>query len=222
MKKNYTIGLDIGTASVGWSVIDEKNQLIKRKMKINGDSEKKHVKKNFWGVRLFDEGKTAEDRRLKRTTRRRYTRRRNRIMYLRDIFQSEVGNIDNNFFNRLDESFFIPDDKQYTRYPIFGSLEEEKDYYEMYPTIFHLRKKLVDSDEKEDIRLIYLAIAHMVKYRGDFLIEGKLNTENSSTKETFKNFLREYNQVFTQQSDGSFINPVDESVSAEDIFNEKF
>ncbi|MEG2709261.1 MAG: hypothetical protein RR968_08995, partial [Vagococcus sp.] len=69
MEKNYTIGLDIGTASVGWSVIyDDTNDLVKKKMKILGDSPKSHVKKNFWGVRLFEEGQTAESTRLKRTT----------------------------------------------------------------------------------------------------------------------------------------------------------
>ena len=71
MKKNYTIGLDIGTASVGWAVLTEDYELIKRKMKISGNTQKKAVKKNFWGVRLFEQGETAEGRRLKRTTRRR-------------------------------------------------------------------------------------------------------------------------------------------------------
>lgn len=51
-------------------------------MPIYGNTEKKKIKKNFWGVRLFEEGHTAEDRRLKRTARRRISRRRNRLRYL--------------------------------------------------------------------------------------------------------------------------------------------
>lgn len=47
---------------------------------------KKKIKKNFWGVRLFEEGHTAEDRRLKRTARRRISRRRNRLRYLQAFF----------------------------------------------------------------------------------------------------------------------------------------
>lgn len=46
--KAYSIGLDIGTNSVGWAVIDENNQLVRYK------------KKNMWGARLFDEANKAE------------------------------------------------------------------------------------------------------------------------------------------------------------------
>lgn len=55
----------IGTNSVGWAVMTEDYQLVKKKMPIYGNTEKKKIKKNFWGVRLFEEGHTAEDRRLK-------------------------------------------------------------------------------------------------------------------------------------------------------------
>lgn len=87
MKKPYTIGLDIGTNSVGWAVLTDQYDLVKRKMKISGDSEKKQIKKNFWGVRLFEKGETAAKRRMSRTARRRIERRRNRISYLQEILQ---------------------------------------------------------------------------------------------------------------------------------------
>ena len=64
----------------------------------------KKIKKNFWGVRLFDEGETAKETRLKRGTRRRYQRRRNRLIYLQDIFQQPMLAIDENFFHRLDDN----------------------------------------------------------------------------------------------------------------------
>lgn len=200
MKKNYTIGLDIGTNSVGWSVIADDYTLIRRKMKILGDTKKTSIKKNFWGVRLFENGLTAQDRRLSRTTRRRLARRRQRILYLQDLFYSEINQLDESFFSRLNESFLVPIDKTETRHPIFGTLEEEVEYHKEFPTIYHLRKNLADIDRKFDLRLIYLALAHIVKFRGHFLIEGEINTENSSVEKSFVNFLTSFEQVFGENS----------------------
>lgn len=69
-------------------------------------------------------------------------------------------------------------------------------YYKDFPTIYHLRKELIDSQKKADLRLVYLALAHIIKYRGHFLIEGALDTKNTSIDEMFKQFLQIYNQVF--------------------------
>lgn len=62
--KNYYIGLDIGTNSVGYAVTDTDYNIIRLK------------DKRAWGVRLFDEANTASDRRAKRTNRRRLDRRK--------------------------------------------------------------------------------------------------------------------------------------------------
>ncbi|WP_163653130.1 type II CRISPR RNA-guided endonuclease Cas9 [Listeria sp. PSOL-1] len=218
MKKEYTIGLDIGTASVGWAVVTQDNNLMRRRMKIMGDVDKASVKKNFWGVRLFDESETAASTRIKRTARRRYNRRRQRICYLQAIFAEEMNKLDQNFFFRLNESFLVTEDKLNERHPLFGTLEEEVAYHKKYPTIYHLRKELVDSTEKADLRYIYLALAHMIKYRGNFLVEGKLSTENSSIKETFRAFLKAYNQAFQEDS---AINKVDETIDVSAALTEK-
>ena len=53
--KNYYLGLDIGTNSVGWAVTDDEYNLCKFK------------KKDMWGIRLFENGETAAERRLQRT-----------------------------------------------------------------------------------------------------------------------------------------------------------
>ncbi len=45
--ENYSIGLDIGTSSVGWAVTDLNNNILKR------------GNKNMWGARIFNEGDTA-------------------------------------------------------------------------------------------------------------------------------------------------------------------
>lgn len=48
-------------------------------------------------MRLFEEGHTAEDRRLKRTARRRISRRRNRLRYLQAFFEEAMTDLDENF-----------------------------------------------------------------------------------------------------------------------------
>ena len=47
MKKDYTIGLDIGTNSVGWAVIDDEFNLISKKRKI----------KTYAQVKSLEDGK---------------------------------------------------------------------------------------------------------------------------------------------------------------------
>lgn len=199
MEKPYSIGLDIGTNSVGWAVIDDDLKLIRKNMRIFGNTDKNKIKKNFWGVRLFDEGKTAEDRRLKRTTRRRYSRRKYRIKELQKLFANEINQVDDNFFARIHDSFLIEDQKRYSKYPIFGNLEMEKNYHQKFPTIYHLRKYLADVNEQSDVRLIYTALAHIIKFRGHFLIEGELNAENTSIAKNFEEFVLAFSSVFPDE-----------------------
>lgn len=218
MVKQYTIGLDIGTNSVGWAVTRDDHDLIRRRMKINGDHDKGSMKKNFWGVRLFDEGVTAEERRVNRTTRRRLRRRKNRLHYLQAFFIDDMQKVDKNFFQRLTESFLVPMDKDHDRHPVFGTMAEDIAYYKQFPTIYHLRKYLADSNEQADLRLVYLALAHIIKFRGHFLIEGELSTEHASNDavgETFKAFLHLYNHAFHLQPDDTYINPIPEGLPVE-------
>lgn len=215
MKKPYSIGLDIGTNSVGWAVVTDDYKVPAKKMKVLGNTDKSHIKKNLLGALLFDSGNTAEDRRLKRTARRRYTRRRNRILYLQEIFSEEMGKVDDSFFHRLDESFLTDDDKNFDSYPIFGNKAEEDAYHQKFPTIYHLRKHLADSTEKADLRLVYLALAHMIKFRGHFLIEGELNAENTDVQKLFADFVGVYDRTF----DDSHLSEI--TVDASSILTEK-
>lgn len=198
MEKEYTIGLDIGTNSVGWAVLTDDYRLVARKMSIQGDSNRKKIKKNFWGARLFEEGKTAQFRRIKRTNRRRIARRRQRVLALQDIFAEEIHKKDPNFFARLEEGDRVEADKRFAKFPVFATLSEEKNYHRQYPTIYHLRHDLANSKEQADIRLVYLAIAHCLKYRGHFLFEGELDTENTSVTENYQQFLQAYQQFFPE------------------------
>ena len=46
MNKPYSIGLDIGTNSVGWAVITDDYKVPSKKMKVEGNADKKYIKKN--------------------------------------------------------------------------------------------------------------------------------------------------------------------------------
>ena len=215
MKKSYSIGLDIGTNSVGWAVVNDDYKVPAKKMRVFGDTDRSHIKKNLLGTLLFDDGNTAESRRLKRTARRRYTRRRNRILYLQEIFIESMNEIDESFFHRLDDSFLVPEDKRGSKYPIFATLEEEKEYHKKFPTIYHLRKHLADSKEKTDLRLIYLALAHMIKYRGHFLYEESFDIKNNDIQKIFNEFISIYDNTF----EGSSLSGQNAQVEA--IFTDK-
>ena len=213
--KPYSIGLDIGTNSVGWAVITDDYKVPSKKMKVLGNTDKHFIKKNLIGALLFDEGATAEDRRFKRTARRRYTRRKNRLRYLQEIFSEEMSKVDSSFFHRLDDSFLVPEDKRGSKYPIFATSAEEKEYHKKFPTIYHLRKQLADSKEKTDLRLIYLALAHMIKYRGHFLYEESFDIKNNDIQKIFSEFISIYDNTF----EGSSLSGQNAQVEA--IFTDK-
>lgn len=157
-KKDYSIGLDIGATSVGFSAIDDEYKTIRLKGK------------NVIGARLFKEGQTAAERRGFRTTRRRLRRRKWRLALLEEIFDPYMAQVDPTFFARLKESNLSPKDgnKHFSGSLLFPELTDQK-FYNEYPTIYHLRDKLMKEDRKFDIREIFLAIHHIVKYRGNFL-----------------------------------------------------
>ena len=64
-------------------------------------------------------------------------------------------------------------------------------------------------------------MAHIVKYRGHFLIEGKLSTENISVKEQFQQFMIIYNQTFVNGESRLVSAPLPESVLIEEELTEK-
>lgn len=190
MNKKYNIGLDIGTTSVGWAVVEADTQKIIRKGRgKNKKTGEKGNRKALWGVRLFDEASTAEGRRGFRSSRRRYDRRRNRIYLLQKEFANEINNVDKDFFKKLEESKYCEDDK--VNKSIIISADEKKkakEYNDKYKTIYHLRNRLINDSSKEDIRLVYLALHHIIKYRGNFLYSGEgFNASNLDLVGSLKN-----------------------------------
>lgn len=183
MEQEYYIGLDIGTSSVGWAVTDMNYQIIKRHGKA------------LWGSRLFASANTAEERRGFRTARRRLDRRNWRINILQELFAEEISKVDSGFYLRMKESKYYPEDKKDSSgkcpelpYALFVDKDyTDKDYHKEYPTIYHLRKMLMETEKVPDIRLVYLAIHHMMKHRGHFLLSGDIN-QVTEFKNTFLQF----------------------------------
>lgn len=175
---NYYLGLDIGTNSVGYAVTDENYNVLKFR------------KKSMWGSRLFDDAVSAEARRTFRANRRRKGRRKWRIELLQEIFAEEICKIDPGFYQRLKDSMLWPEDKRERQiYSLFNDPDfNDADFYKAYPTIYHLRKALMIEDCKFDIRLVYLAVHHIVKHRGHFLFSGSFENATSFSS-TFTEFV---------------------------------
>lgn len=169
--KKIFIGLDMGTNSVGWAATDENYEVIKK----NG--------KALWGIRLFDEAQTAEDRRMHRIARRRIERRSRRIDLLQELFAQEICKKDPGFYQRLNESGLYEEDKRvHQTNSLFNDVDfNDKAYYKKYPTIYHLRHALMTENHPFDVRLVYLAIHHILKHRGHFLFENFQTDEKGTS-----------------------------------------
>ena len=135
----YYLGLDMGTNSVGWAATDPEYRLLKAKGK------------DLWGIREFNEASGAVERRTHRISRRRRQREQVRIGILKDYFHDAICEVDPGFFQRLENSKYHEEDKDVeVRYKnnIFNdSNYTDKDYFNEYPTIYHLRNELISSTE---------------------------------------------------------------------------
>lgn len=181
-KKDYYLGLDVGTNSVGYAVTDLDYNVLKFR------------KKSMWGVNVFEEGQQAADRRVFRSSRRRLDRRKQRTFLLQELLAKEIAKLDENFFIRLKESDLYQEDRTLkNKYTLFNEENyNDKDYNEEFPTIHHLIMHLINSDKKEDIRLIYIAVNYMVKNRGHFLFE--VNSDNIKEIVSFKRVFETFKQ----------------------------
>ncbi len=185
MDQQYFLGLDMGTGSLGWAVTNDKYEVLR-----------KHGKA-LWGVRLFESANTAEERRVFRTARRRLDRRNWRLQVLQELFAEEIGKVDPGFYLRMKESKYYPEDKRNKDgvcpelpYALFVDKDyTDKDYHQQFPTIYHLRRMLMETVETPDIRLVYLAFHHMMKHRGHFLLSGNID-EIKEFNATFLQFIQ--------------------------------
>ena len=180
MREIYYVGLDIGTDSVGWAVTDTEYKLLRVKGK------------DMWGAYLFDRATTAAERRGYRTARRRTARVRQRIKLLQELFASEIYVADPAFFIRMEQSKYVVSDKTIDGKDAIFHDESfgDKEFYKKFSTIYHLRAAFLDPRQASDItdvRLLYLAVHHIIKNRGHFLFEGQNITagDTSLLQESF-------------------------------------
>lgn len=142
----YTVGYDIGIASVGWSVIDtEENKLIDQ------------------GVRLFDTAMDASSRRTNRSARRSIRRKKWRKNQFKDaLVDFEIVSRDE--IEKKGYFSFNSTEKSKNENELDSSLIPLN-----YKTVYHLREKGLAEQLTE--REWIIAIYNIVKTRGHFLQE---------------------------------------------------
>lgn len=178
--KNYYIGLDIGTDSVGYAVTDTDYALMR------------HKGEPTWGVNLFDEALLCVDRRTFRTARRRIERRKVRLHLLRELFAKEIAKVDPDFYKRIDESALWDEDRTIPHDFVCQPIMKDA------PTIHHLIARLMKSADGVDIRDLYRAVAWLIAHRGHFLNPASAEendisrfTDNSRNYDAFMQSLDE-------------------------------
>lgn len=178
---DYYVGLDIGTDSVGYAAVNPDYTICK------------HKGEPMWGATLFDAADQCAERRGFRTARRRLKRRQQRVKLIQDIFAAEIAKVDENFYTTLSESGLYAEDTSAST----GAGREwlNKNCNKKYPTIHHLIYELMTSDEKYDIRLIYIACAWLVAHRGHFLSD--ISADNAEMLTDIKPVYDEFVQWFT-------------------------
>ncbi len=193
--KKYFIGLDLGTNSVGYAVVDKDCKVVRKSGK------------RMWGSVLFDEGQAAASTRVQRSSRRRFERRKERIRLLQSLTAKSVTEVDPSFFARLERSFLLnaEKDNEFGRDNIFNLFDGEytdRNYYADYKTIYHLRKRLCEDKSQADIRLVYLALHHMIKYRGNFLHdEERLQAGSEDLAKSIEEFFEAYYDKFPDEDE---------------------
>lgn len=182
----YYLGLDIGTDSVGYAVTDTDYVLSK----FRGEP--------MWGSMLFDGANAAADRRAFRTARRRLDRRQQRVQLLEELFAGEICKTDPYFFIRRKESSLFADDASHGVQIFQGEGITDAEYHRKYPTIHHLIKELMESEDAHDIRLVYIACAWLLANRGHFLFD--IPAENVNDILSFEKVYGDF-QAFLNDSE---------------------
>lgn len=199
---NYSLGLDIGTASVGWAVINE---------------DKKRIED--LGVRIFERPEQpkngnplALERRTARSARRRLKRRRERLNFLKRFFiKKELLSSDeiNNIFKKLQAKKNRGVKIYYDPYRIRAkAIKEKVPNDQLFVALYHIakrrgyksnRKKVEEADRVNDGQRVLSAIkaneAILAKYDsvGEALLKDKKYSAHKRNKlDSYTNsFIRE-------------------------------
>ena len=182
--KDYFIGLNSNRTTAAFAVTDPEYHVLKK----NG--------KSMIGVHTFEEAQTAAERRVSRATRRRNRRKKERILLLQELFAKEISKVDPGFYMRMQESMLYAEDKSvYDKNSMFHDKNyTDIDFHKEFPTIYHLRKALIEWKKPYDIRLVYLGVHHILKHRGHFLFKGSMENVTSfeATYQALEDTVSEY------------------------------
>ena len=164
----YNVGLNITLNGIGWCVTDTDGRVIRR----GG--------KHLYGTSRFDEARSSKERHFHRTERRRIARKKYRLLDLRRIMAEEINQADPDFFSRLRQTSLSRFDKNTAQGPMLRNLyrtlpeniftdgTHPVDIGKDHSSIYQIRKALTENDKAADIRYVYLAVAHILKSRGQF------------------------------------------------------
>lgn len=198
MKKTnpYILSLDIGTASIGYACMDLDFNILK------------YHDKDAIGVLTFEGADTAAERRGFRTSRRRKNRRIKRLGLLQEVLAPLVKN--SNFYQLLNLHKWKNSNEDFKHRSLSEVLKALGKNPKAYPTIYHLQQDIQNHPEKKfEPELIFLALYHLVKYRGHFLFNN-LSFDKGKTVDNeaqLSELLEQYQSI----------NPYEDSISNKDI-----
>ena len=117
-------------------------------------------------------------------------------------------------FIRLNESRLHLEDKSTgEKFPLFTDKDyTDIQYYKEYPTMYHLRKELIENPKAHDIRLVYLACHHILKNRGHFLINGSFS-DVKKLSSVCESMLNSFNGISKYQIEINDIERLEEILS---------
>ena len=210
--KSYNISLDIKEDKIGYTLFDDNYNIIKY--------DHRHV----IGVDKFIKGDLAEERRLKRSSRRITSRTKWRLELLNEIFKPYIDKVDSRFFWRMKHSYASQKDPKFSDQYVglFESKDAVKTYNNKYPTIYHLRYALMSENRRFDIREVYLGIAHIIKHRGNFLNSTPMSSFSSqNSKFDFQAMLTTLTSLYASVEATSAID-FNDSLAVADEFENLF
>lgn len=172
---SYGISLDMGTNSIGWAVVwdsgEKADQIVVRKGQ------------RLYGARLFDAAEDSQKYRSARSARRTLGKKIWRLNLLKGVLKDYVLKEDKDFFKNLHLTQTHQGSNILFREPNY----QDKDYFDDFRTIYHLRKALSNPEQIEQFksrglyyRFLFLAAHDMLKNRGHFLIASDLDFSNTA------------------------------------------
>ena len=205
----YSLGLDIGTSSVGWAVLDLEKERI-----------------HDLGVRIFERPEDpqngdslAKPRRDARSARRRLKRRRQRLNYLKQFF------IDQNILTKDQVEEVLDPESDYNKLDVYAlrskALTEELTPEELLKVIYQIAKrrgfksnrKVVEESDKEDGRVTsalktnekfltengYATVGDALNHDEKFAPHKRNKRDNYTNSFARNDFLRELEAIIRAQ-----------------------